>query len=46
MSEDGVENLDDAFQELVGLKTSGLDNPDYSDDDADDDYFQEIEDEV
>jgi hypothetical protein len=43
-SDEGVENLVKAFQDLVGLKTSGLDDLDYSSDDNDNDYFQEIED--
>jgi hypothetical protein len=44
LSDEGVENLVKAFQDLVGLKTSGLDDLDYSSDDNDNDYFQEIED--
>jgi hypothetical protein len=43
-SDEGVENLDEAFQDLVGSKTSGLDDLDYSSDDDDNDYFQEIKD--
>ncbi len=46
MSDEGVENLNKAFQDLVGLKTSGLGDLSYSSDDNDDDYFQEIEDEA
>jgi hypothetical protein len=45
-SDEGVENLNKAFQDLVGLKISGLDDLDYSSDDNDNDYFQEIEDEA
>jgi hypothetical protein len=43
-SEEGVEDLNEAFDDLVGAKTSGLDNLDYSSNDNNDDYFQEIED--
>jgi hypothetical protein len=46
LSDEGVKNLNKAFQDLAGLKTSGLDNLDYSSDDNDDDYFQEIKDEA
>jgi hypothetical protein len=44
-SKEGVEDLNEAFDNLVGAKTSGLDDLDYSsNDNDDDDYFQEIED--
>jgi hypothetical protein len=40
----GVEDLDKAFDNLVGAKTSSLEDLDYSSNDGDDNYFQEIED--
>jgi hypothetical protein len=46
LSDEGVENLGKAFQDLVGSKTSGLDNLNYSSDDNDDNYFQEIKDKM
>ena len=45
-SKEGVEDLYEAFDNLVGAKTSGLDNLDYSSNDDNDDYFQEIKDEA
>jgi hypothetical protein len=45
-SEEGVEDLTEAFDDLVGAKTSGLDDLDYSSNDDNNDYFQEIEDEA
>jgi hypothetical protein len=45
-SKEGVEDLYEAFDNLVGAKTSGLDDLDYSPNDNDDDYFQVIEDEA
>jgi hypothetical protein len=45
-SEEGVEDLNKAFHDLVGANTSGLDDLDYSSHDNDDDYFQEIKDEA
>ncbi len=44
LSEEGVEDLNKAFDNLVGAKTSGLDNLDYSSNDNNDNYFQEIKD--
>jgi hypothetical protein len=44
LSEEGVEYLNKAFHNLVGAKTSGLDDLDYSSNDDDEDYFQEIKD--
>jgi hypothetical protein len=45
-SEEGVEDLSKAFHDLVGAKTSGLDNLDYSSHDNDNNYFQEIKDKL
>ncbi len=44
LSKEGVEDLNKAFDELVGAKASGLDDLDYSSNDNNDNYFQEIED--
>jgi hypothetical protein len=44
LSKEGVEDLNKAFDDLVGVKTSGLDDLDYSSNDNDDNYFQEIKD--
>ncbi len=38
-SEEGVEDFNKAFDDLVGAKTSGLDNLDYSSNDNDNNYF-------
>jgi hypothetical protein len=46
LSDEGVENLNKAFQDLVGSKTSGLDNLNCSSDDNDNNFFQVIEDEA
>jgi hypothetical protein len=43
-SEEGVEDLNKAFDDLVGAKTTGQDDLDYSSNDNDDDYFQEMKD--
>jgi hypothetical protein len=43
-SKEGVEDLNEAFDDLVGAKTSGLDNLDYSSNDDNNGYFQEIKD--
>ncbi len=43
-SKEGVEDLNEAFDNLVGAKTSSLDKLDYSSNDDDNDYFQEIKD--
>jgi hypothetical protein len=45
-SKEGVEDLNKAFDNLVGVKTSSLDDLDYSSNDNDNNYFQEIKDEV
>jgi hypothetical protein len=45
-SKEGVEDLTEAFDDLVGAKTSGLDDLDYSSNDDDNDYFHEIKDEA
>ncbi len=39
LSEEGVEDLNKAFHNLEGAKTSGLEDLDYSSHDNDDDYF-------
>ncbi len=44
LSEEGVEDLNKAFHNLVGAKTSGLDNLNYFSHDNNDNYFQEIKD--
>jgi hypothetical protein len=44
--DEGGENLADDFNDLVGGKTSGLNELNYSSDDNDSDYHQEIEDEA
>jgi hypothetical protein len=44
LSKEGVEDLNKAFDNLVGAKTSGLDNIDYSSNDNNNNYFQEIKD--
>ncbi len=46
LSEEEVEDLNEAFHNLVCAKTSGLDNLNYSSNDNDVDYFQEIKDEA
>ncbi len=42
LSEERVEDLNKAFDNLVGSKTSSLDDLDYSSNDNNDNYFQEI----
>jgi hypothetical protein len=46
LSEEGVEDLNEAFHDLIGAKISGLDDLDYSSHDNNNDYFQEIKDEA
>ncbi len=43
-SKEGVEFLNEALDDMVGAKTSGLGNLYYSSNDIDDNYFQEIKD--
>ncbi len=45
-SDEGVEDLNKAFDDLIGAKSTGLDDLIYSDIDDDDDYLQEIKDEA
>ncbi len=44
LSQEGVEDLNKAFHDLVGAKTSGLDDLNYSSHDNNNNYFQEIKD--
>ncbi len=44
LSEEGEEDLNKAFHDLVGAKTSGLDDLNYSSHDNNDNYFREIKD--
>ncbi len=44
LSEEGVEDLNKALHDLVGAKTSGLDDLNYSSHDDNDDYFQKMKD--
>jgi hypothetical protein len=46
LSEEGVKDLNEAFDDLEGAKTSGLDDLDYSSNHKDNNYFQEIKDEA
>jgi hypothetical protein len=43
-SKEGVEDINKAFDGLVGAKTTGQDNLDYSSYDNNNNYFQEIQD--
>jgi hypothetical protein len=43
-SKEGVEDLNETFDGLVGAKTSSLDDLDYSSNDNNNNYIQEIED--
>jgi hypothetical protein len=45
-SDEGVEDLNKAFDDLIGAKSTGQDDLNYSDIDDDDDYLQEIKDEA
>jgi hypothetical protein len=45
-SKEGVEDLNEAFDDLVGARTSSLDDLDYCSNDNNNDYIQEIKDEA